>query len=139
MPATFIHSFAPRVLSGAATPAWRYASADVDTALTDWAAASIPAYGDPGTGDFAVDDSGNVPRLTWQHFEQTYDPASGDYVRTPVGDREGVDLVDGQLYIPWIQYPQPWRIAAADTVTAGFWESDQHGRPYDITDLLAGS
>ncbi|MBN9791302.1 hypothetical protein DMP17_22225 [Pseudonocardia sp. TMWB2A] len=140
MPATYIHSFAPRGVSGSPAPAWHHTSADTDTALTTWAETNIPADGDPGCGDFTVDRSGPAPRLTWRHFESTYDPSTGDYVRTPTGTGDAVDLVDGQLYIGWKnQHSQPWRVASAATVTGGYWESDQHGRPFDLDDLLAGS
>lgn len=122
MPAVHVCSFG--VLGLGARQFWKREAGD-DTALAAWQDSASSNY----YRNFAVDNSGATPLLTWDVYSYVY----------PTGyQKSGTDSIELAVgdYIRWAGDASSATPIAAVDVT-GCWESDQYGRPFDLNDLLA--
>ena len=120
MPAAHIHGFHLNAMGQGAQSVWRWdpAEPNADAGIIAWAEAGAA----PDLHSFAVDRSGETVRLIWEVGSQSF----------------GIDLEDGAFYTPnHYDWPSDTTRPAHFDAT-GCWESDQHGRPFDLNDLLAG-
>lgn len=94
--------------------------------------------------ELAVDRSGAEPVLTWEKWDEIYVPDpedewSGDYVWQHIGTGARPIGPPGTI----------WRVATALNSSelgyvgafpmTGYWECDEHGRAYNLSDLVVPS
>lgn len=116
MPATNIGAF---WISGV-LHAWKWIDSENSSFLT-WRVSAAPSN---FRSDFVIDRTGTTPVLRWQHSETGAD---------------SLPLVDGAYY--YVQhYPgEDSAIRPVEELDQGWWVSDPTGRPYTLSDLLAGA